>query len=155
MASEGDGCTLFARLADDLGEAGMRQQEYQGKATVVARHGTHNSTSGHSIGSPCPYWPIQGWGANGRFPHLAAFADTLWPNEALRMTRPVGSEIQKEMAQAGEFRSQPCDPDFNSRHASIHGEERGDETRQTRYPPRHKDLLDGALAIERQDDRPK
>ena len=93
--------------------------------------------------------------ANGRFPHLAAFADTLWPNEALRMTRPVGSEIQKEMAQAGEFRSQPCDPDFNSRHASIHGEERGDETRQTRYPPRHKDLLDGALAIERQDDRPK
>jgi len=27
MASEGDGSTLFARLADDLGEVGMRQQE--------------------------------------------------------------------------------------------------------------------------------
>jgi len=43
MASEGDGCTLFARLADDLGEVGMRQQEYQGKSAVVAGHGTHNS----------------------------------------------------------------------------------------------------------------
>ena len=67
MASEGDGCTLFARLADDLGEVGMRQQEYQGKSAVVARHGTHNSTSGLQYRSLYLWRPIQGMGCQRPF----------------------------------------------------------------------------------------
>jgi hypothetical protein len=58
------------------------------------------------------------------------------------VTTSIGSETQKEMAQAGEFPSPPCDPDFHSWHPSIHRGQAPRRNTANAVPSRHKDLLD-------------